>query len=152
MNIVITRVREAMSTMKVPLDQRSKYLAIAVAKAAAYAQPLPTSRLDSPVTHYNQVVLPDVQNTVSAINEFHILDVPVAMTLALKIWLIRYRIAHEPTFVTTNELLNNIAAVDRVSLGGLYGESFTSENAAKVDRLVGELGKDLEASFNFNPK
>ena len=152
MNNIATCVRETMTALNVPLEQRSKYLAIAIAKVTAYAQPLPTGRLDSPVTHYNQVVLPDVQNAVSAMNELHVLDVPVAMTLALKIWLIRYRIAHEPTFVTTNELLNNIAAVDRVSIGGLYGDAFTPDNAPKVDRLVAALGRDMAASFNFDPK
>lgn len=145
---IASRVREVMTALNVPLEQRTKYLSIAVGKAVAYAQPLPTSRLDSPVLHYNQVVLPNVEHAIAGINEVSVLDVPTTITIALKVWLIRYRIAHEPTFINSNTLLNSIAAVDRVSLSEYYGDAFTEDNYPKVDRLIGAIGKDLEAIFN----
>ena len=147
MNDVLTNTRLALQGLNIPLEQRSLYTAVAVAKVVAYAQPIPTSKLESANEHYNTIILQNVEHTVAGVNEAMILDVPMVLGLAYKFWLMRYRVCHEPSFVKANQLLANIAEVDRVSFAAIYQEVFTPENTERVDRLVSAMGRDLETAF-----
>ena len=140
-------IRQTMTDLNVPLEKRSLYLSVAVAKVVAYAQPLPTSRLESAITHYNETILASVEHTLAGINEATLIDIPVCLNLTFKFWLMRYRIAHEPTYVTVNTVLNSIAAADRLALAEVYSSLFTDGKDRTVDRLVGNVGALLATSY-----
>ena len=147
MNDMLSNTRISLQAMNIPLEKRSLYTAVAVAKCVAYAQPIPTSKLESANEHYNTTILQNVEHTVAGVNEAMVLDVAMVLSLAYKFWLMRYRVCHEPSFVKANQLLANIAEVDRVSFAGIYQEVFTPDNTERVDRLVSAIGCDLEVVF-----
>lgn len=91
------------------LDQRPAMLALSFARAIAYklaipAEPCTGSLSECFNTHYRATVV----NEACAINETCVFDVDRAVDLTRQIWLLRYRMVHEPSNPAIATALDNL--------------------------------------------
>lgn len=98
----------------VPIFERRRVIAVAIARGLASKMPLPSSPVTSPNLYYNQTFDAQIGEWVSKINEVYQLDVNLVRDTAYMFWKLAYDLAYERTSLMP--LLEAVIAIqpDRV--------------------------------------
>lgn len=102
------------ANLNIPVSDRSRLLATAVALAIACRIPVPSEELDSPAEHYSFHIAPTALRIVSAFNEATILDLRYAEEIGRNFWLQRYEVLHNcPTITGQTEFFSEVYGVHK---------------------------------------
>lgn len=106
-----TSVMSVLDAVGVPLEERPFVLMVVVARASAYAAPIPVEAQPDSRAFFFEHVRPNVERELAAINERLVLDIDQALTICEAIWRTRYQIVHQQDTAPVREFLDAIVRV-----------------------------------------
>lgn len=127
----ITRLNELLGAVANPAE-RKPFLETALAVELGYSFPLPASKVDSVVVHFEQFHADVTKEVIGRLNEMYPFSVNVTYNMVVDIYKNRYVLCHEPRLLTVEDICAQLrrsafeASVDEVhanvlnnSVGGL---------------------------------
>lgn len=129
-------------------EDRRRVVTAVVAKAVAYALPLPGQKVESFRQWYLQQAEPLAKELVGTINEVSVVDVRMTLELSFQILRARYAVAFDPIAVPLHKLVDQLVAHDdsKSIEGGYRGifervvatESYTKDSTSYLANLLTE--------------
>lgn len=127
----ITRLLQLLEAVANPAE-RKPFLETALAVELGYTFPLPSSKVDSVVVHFEQFHADIVKKVIGQLNEMYPFSVNVTYNMVVDIYRNRYTLCHEPRLLSVEDICAQLrrpafeASVDEVhasvlnnSVGGL---------------------------------
>lgn len=138
------RLTGTVNTTDVSPQDRSLVVNLGIAKTIGYQLPIPATPVISPVTYFSETFKTEVNEIVSTINEVYVLDVTELLKYVKAIWVMRYRLVHEPRMVKLNKLIQciDINTVDPTSLELINKLGDSCSAIERVSTLTLEFTKE----------
>jgi hypothetical protein len=123
----------------IPLNERRRAVAVAVARAISMRLPLPSSPVSSPNVFYNTTHDGSVSEWISKINEHYQLDVSLVRDTSYMFWKLAYDLAYSRDNVFS--LLDCVMMTDPERIPSRVVEAVTAlkGTGAKVDEEISTM-------------
>lgn len=105
MRKILEELRASLDLNNVKREDRGEMTNLLIAEAVGNALSMPSSPVENPISHFRLHHREMVMDTLSQINEQHVIDIDAVATIVFKLWTMRYRMVHKPGHATTKRLL-----------------------------------------------
>jgi len=103
----ITRLNQLLAAVERP-EMRKAFLETALAVELGYAFPLPSTKVDSVVVHFEQFHADVTKRIIGNLNEMYPFSVNVTYNMVVDIYRNRYTICHEPRLMTIEDICSEL--------------------------------------------
>lgn len=131
-------IKGQLQDLNVELIDRAHALSYITARALGMHFTLPTSKVENPYKFFRDTHQVTLHRLVSEINEELVVDVDEVESLVLKLWLVRYRLVHEPYAVQVRDLLTNLVRNGVSDIPQVYTDIANKYNGFELAVFAGE--------------
>lgn len=146
MHKTVFAIRNMISSLNVPEQERRDILNYTVSVALATSMALPSGPVENPYNYFSENHTLAVNEVVSAINEEMQIDARAVADNVKKMWLVRYRMVHESRAQEQVALFNAVligheGVSDRTS--AIAAAICKKENFYQMNHMVQQLCEEL---------
>lgn len=135
-----TSVMSALDEAGVAMEDRAFVLMVTVARASAYAAPIPAEPQEDSRAFFFETIRPNVESELARINERLVLDIDQALGICEAIWRARYMLVHVSDSPPVREFLDAIVrAGSRHIPAELSDAMIKLPQANLLDRVANQL-------------
>lgn len=138
MNNIVEIIKSHIKDLNVELTDRAHALSYITARALGMQFALPTSKVENPYKYFRDTHQMNLHRLVSEINEEIVVDVDEVESLVLKLWLVRYRLVHEPTAAQVRDLLTNLVRTGVSDIPQIYTDIVNKYNGFEMGARIGD--------------
>lgn len=111
MNAQPSTIAELFDAQNVPYENRTRLLTLALARALAYALPIPVTAVADPYIHFTTELKMEVDRTAAVFNERIVLSLDAVAETTRRLWLCRYRLVHQANSSAVRQFLDAMVRV-----------------------------------------
>lgn len=119
----------------VPMEKRGSLISYLLASTLANCTPLPSSPVDAPKRYYMEMYAPVNDSKIASINEQIVIDYDTVSKLTMDLWLLRYRLLHEPRQIDVRKFIDALTAAGVSLVPEKYSELLRTCNSDTLNAM-----------------
>jgi len=139
MNKLSAKIVSHLRSKEVELADRNTAITYMASRCISSNLHLPTSTVENPFAYFRMTHTENIMEEINKINEDLVVDVDGIQSLISKMWILRYRLVHEPYSPQVRDVISTLIASGVSDIPKQYSELATKYDELRLEDYAPDL-------------